>query len=174
MIRRPLPWFVLFIAAIVGANVLTQRFGLVTVAGLTATAGTWVAGLTFVFRDLLHDAGGVRWIAPAILAGTALSAMFSPELALASAVAFLVAESADWAVYAPLRRHGYIAAAILSNTAGALLDSWLFLAIAGFPTSGALTQTVIKVCATTVVVLGVSRAIPREPLHRPGRRSRHA
>ena len=157
-----------FVGVIVAANGLTASFGLVTVAGLTATAGTWVAGLGFVARDWLHETGGPRWVAAAIALGTALSVALSPAIAVASGVAFLVSESADWAVYTPLRRRSILAAALLSNTVGAVVDSALFLVIAGFPLAGLWAQVAVKVAATTCIVLiliGARRALLRQPMH---------
>lgn len=151
-------------AAIVTSNALTSTLGLVTVAGLTATTGTWVAGLAFIARDWLHDAAGRRWVLAAILIGAALSALLSPTLAFASAVAFAVSEAADWAVYAPLRSLTWVGAAIASNAVGALIDSAIFLALAGFPLEGVATQTAVKVASTTLVVLvagGGRRALLR-------------
>lgn len=152
-----------FIAVVFAANWLTGTFGLVTVAGLTATAGTWVAGLGFVFRDWLHEAGGRVWVVGAITAGALASVAVSPTLALASGVAFTVSELADWAVYSPLRPRRPVMAAIASNTVGAVVDTALFLAIAGFPLSGTWSQVVIKVVTTTAVVLGVRLALLRQP-----------
>lgn len=162
------------LAVILAANALTVAVGLVTVAGLTATAGTWVAGLAFVARDWLHDAGGRKWVVAAIVLGAILSAILSPAIAVASAVAFTVSEMADWAVYSPLRHRSRIGAALASNTVGAVLDSLLFLAIAGFPLAGAGTQTVVKVATTTAIVtgLGVRRALLRQPDRSGG--GRHA
>lgn len=48
-------------------------------------------------------------------AGAGLSALTAPALAVASAVAFLVAERADFAVYTPLRRRGWARAVAASN-----------------------------------------------------------
>lgn len=153
-----------FVAVVVVANLATDLFGVVTFAGLTATAGTWVAGLSFVARDAVQENLGTRWVAGSVALGAAFSAAFSPSLAIASAVAFTVAELADWAVYTPLRRRSPLGAALASNTVGALLDSVLFLALAGFPIDGALTQTVVKVGTTSalvLLVLGVRRVVLR-------------
>lgn len=162
-----------FVAIIVAANLLTASFGLVTILGLTATAGTWVAGFAFVARDSLQEAGGTRWVVVAILVGAALSAFASPTLAFASAVAFTFSEAADWAVYTPLRRNHRTAAALLSNTVGSILDTLIFLSLAGFPLTGALTQVVVKVATTSLVVLGVRLAVSRQPVHAAGG-GRHA
>lgn len=154
-------WFAAFVGIVIAANILTDTFGLVTLLGLTATAGTWVAGFGFVIRDELHEVAGRHTVAAAILAGAALSAFLSPQLAVASATAFLVSESADWAIYAPLRKRNRMAAALLSNTVGALIDTALFLLIAGFPLDGAPTQVIVKVGTTTLVLLGVRLAVSR-------------
>lgn len=156
------------LAVIVAANAATTTFGLVTLSGLVATAGTWIAGLAFLARDWLHEVGGRWWVAAAILSGAALSAILSPRLALASAVAFLLAEAADWAVYARLRERSWTGAAITSNTVGAVFDSVIFLSIAGFPLAGAGAQTIVKVTSTTIIVLGVRHALLRKPLRPRG------
>lgn len=152
-----------FIAVVFAANWLTGTLGLVTVAGLTATAGTWVAGFGFMFRDWLHEAGGRAWVTGAIAAGALASVAVSPTLALASGVAFTVSELADWTVYSPMRLRWPLAAAVTSNTVGAVVDTALFLSIAGFPLSGTWSQVVIKVVTTTAVVVGVRLALLRQP-----------
>lgn len=131
--------FVGFVACVLLANWLTERYGFVGMGlGFSATAGTYAAGLSFGLRDALHELGG-RWVVVlAIVIGAALSAIVSPDLALASGVAFLLAELADLAVYEPLRRRRWVAAVIASNLVGALVDTVVFLQIAGFPIRDAL------------------------------------
>jgi uncharacterized PurR-regulated membrane protein YhhQ (DUF165 family) len=48
--------------------------------------------------------------------GAGLSALVSPQFAVASGIAFLVSELADLAVYTPLRQRNWLAAVALSNT----------------------------------------------------------
>ena len=147
-----------FLGCILASNYVTTRFGMVSVGfGLTATAGTYFAGASFVLRDFVHDTGGRRWVVALIVAGSILSFLIAaPYIALASAVAFLLSESADFAVYQPLRRRGYIRAAIASNIAGTLVDTFAFLWIAGFPIQQALAgQITGKLTVTAVAVLGV-------------------
>jgi len=148
-----------FLACILAANYVTTHLGMVPVGfGLIATAGTYFAGLTFVLRDSLQDVAGKRWTLSAIAAGAALSFLVSdPFIALASAVAFALAELADLAVYTPLRKRGYIRAAIASNIVGALVDTIVFLWIAGFPILAALPgQMVGKLLVTAVAVIAVA------------------
>ncbi|GIM90160.1 VUT family protein [Paractinoplanes toevensis] len=161
-----------FITTAVAANTLTARYGLIDVGfGLTATAGTWAAGLILTLRDLLHDLWGRATVYAAILAAALASAgTAGPQLALASGVAFAVSELADLTVYTPLRRHGWARAVLASNTVGATVDSLVFLTLAGFAVTAALPgQLFAKTTATAAVVLPVlvSRALLRHRLWPP-------
>jgi uncharacterized PurR-regulated membrane protein YhhQ (DUF165 family) len=150
---------VAFLATILAANYVTTEYGMVPVGfGLVATAGTYFAGLAFVLRDSVQDAGGRRLVLGLIVAGALLSYLVSdPFIALASGVAFLASETADMAIYTPLRKRGYIRAAIASNVVGAFIDTILFLWIAGFPIAGAVAgQMVGKLLVTAVVIAGVA------------------
>lgn len=120
-----------YILVIVLANWAIQQFGLVPVGfGLLAPAGVYFAGLAFTLRDLVQESLGRTWTVVAIVAGAAVSAVLSPQLALASGIAFLVSEFADFAVYTPLRRKHWLVAVGLSNTVGLVADSVLFLTLA--------------------------------------------
>lgn len=153
-----------FLGCILAANYVTTELGMVPVGfGLVATAGTYLAGLTFVLRDAVQDTWGKRATFALIVAGAGLSYFLSdPFIALASGVAFLASETADLAVYTPFRRRGYIRAAVASNVVGAFVDTILFLWIAGFPILDALAgQMVGKVAVTLVVVIAVAAARTR-------------
>lgn len=158
-----------FIAAIAAANYATGRYGLIPVGfWLTATAGTYFAGITFVLRDAVHDLMGRYWVLALIVGGAALSvALADPRIALASGGAFLLSELADLTVYGPLRSGGYIRAAVASNIVGALTDTVVFLALAGFPIMGALPGQMLAKLAVTILVVtavGAMRAVLREPV----------
>lgn len=123
--------FVAFIGCVFAANLATERWGFVPVGfGLTATAGTYAAGLSFGVRDALSETADRWWVVVAIVVGAALSYLVAPSLALASGVAFLCSESADLCVYEPLRRRRWVAAVVASNLVGAVVDTVLFLWIA--------------------------------------------
>jgi queuosine precursor transporter len=120
-----------YIATILAANWAIQTFGLVPVGfGLMAPAGVYFVGLAFTFRDLAQEFVGRRWIVAAILIGASLSAIVSPAFALASGVAFLLSELADFAIYTPLRERGWLRAVAVSNAVGLVVDSILFLTLA--------------------------------------------
>ena len=72
---------------------------------------------------------------PALIVVAALlsAVTATPTLALASGVAFLVAEVVDWAVFTPLRGRSLPLAVVASSVVAAPVDTVLFLALAGFP-----------------------------------------
>ena len=158
-----------FLGVILAANYVTTAYGLIAVGfGLYATAGTYLAGLAFVLRDAVQDTAGRRAALVVIVAGAALSYLITdPFIALASGVAFLVSEAADFAVYTPLRQRGYLRAAIASNIVGALVDTFLFLWIAGFPVVDAWQGQMVgkfTVTAVTVLLVMAARAVLRQPV----------
>lgn len=129
-----------YLATIVAANWAIGRWGVVPVGlGLTAPAGVYFAGLAFGLRDALQEVAGRAWVLVAIVVGSALSWIVADgvtlpggtvPLAVASGVAFGLSELADLAVYTPLRDRNLPAAVAVSNLAGAVVDSALFLWLA--------------------------------------------
>lgn len=156
---------VALLGSVLLANLLTTYYGLVPAGfGLMVTAGTYAAGLSLGLRDALHTTGGVRWVLAAIAGGIVLSALLGDgRIALASAVAFGVAEMADLAVYTPLRRRNWRVAVAASNAVGALVDTLLFLSIAGFPITAELVggQLLVKAVWCTALALVVGEGIVR-------------
>jgi len=130
-----------FLATIPAANWLIGNVGtvcipngpcLISVApGLMAPSGVLLIGAALALRDALHERLP-RWGVAALIGGGAvLSLSFSPPaLAVASAVAFLLSELADFAVYDRLRKQGLALAVLASGVVGAVLDSVLFSALA--------------------------------------------
>jgi uncharacterized PurR-regulated membrane protein YhhQ (DUF165 family) len=156
-----------YVSTIFAANWLIEHVGLVGVGfGLMAPAGVFAAGFALTFRDVVQSTLGRPSVVAAILAGTLLSLIVSPTFAAASGVAFLLSELADFAIYTPMERRSWLGAVALSNTAGAVIDSALFLWLA----FGSLTffwgQFVGKTWTTLAVLplLAVSRRYisPRE------------
>lgn len=133
MTKRHLGYLALaaWIATIFCANWALTVFGFVPVGfGLVAPAGVYFAGLAFSLRDAVREKLGLRWAFAAIGAGALLSALVSPQYALASGVAFGLSELADALVYEPLRRRSWAWAVGASNVAGFCADSALFLLLA--------------------------------------------
>lgn len=157
-------WAILYLATIVAANWALATFGLVPVApGLLAPAGVYFAGLAFTLRDLTQESVGRRGTVGAILVGAALSALVSPQFALASGAAFLVSEAADMLVYTPLRRRNWLGAVFASNVVGTVLDSVLFLLLA-FGSLDFLLGQVVGKWEMTVLAVAVLAAVRRRRL----------
>lgn len=156
--------FILLLLTVVAANAAVTRWGIVPVGfGLMAPAGVWFAGASFGFRDWLHEHGGRRPVIAAIILGAAISALLADgRLAVASGVAFLVSETIDMAVYEPLRTRNWPGAVVASNMAGAVVDSLLFLAIAGFPL-GLWRGQVLGKAWTILPVLALLWAVRARP-----------
>jgi uncharacterized PurR-regulated membrane protein YhhQ (DUF165 family) len=131
-----------YIACIPAANWLIQHAGTVCVpngpclvpvapGGLMAPSGVLMVGLALVLRDLVQRRLGVGYGVGAIAVGAGLSAALAPPaLVMASTVAFLLSELADFAVYTPLQRRGLVKAVVLSSVAGLVADSVVFLWLA--------------------------------------------
>jgi uncharacterized PurR-regulated membrane protein YhhQ (DUF165 family) len=164
---------------VVAANWLVATFGLIPAGfGFLVPAGTYAAGLALGLRDGLDRIGGLRWVLPTIAAGIVLSAVLaSPEVAIASAAAFALGELTDLMVWRRLRASGWRRALIASNAVGAVVDTCVFLPLAGFPLT--LTnvggQVMVKAVYVTLVVLIVAELIVRGiRLRRPAMAEAHA
>lgn len=160
MIGRVLP-LVGYIATIFLANLSLQYLGWCTPdgpcvlpvgPGLWAPSGVLWAGMAFTLRDLVQEGLGRAWTVVAIVVGAALSALVSPQFAVASGTAFLISELADFAVYTPLRRRNWLAAVALSNTVGLVADSVLFLMLAFGSLDFLAGQVVGKLWMTVLAV----------------------
>jgi uncharacterized PurR-regulated membrane protein YhhQ (DUF165 family) len=98
---------------------------------LMAPSGVLMIGLALVLRDMVQRRLGRAAALTAIVAGALLSgAVAPPPLVLASAVAFLLSELADFAVYTPLEKRGLVGAVLASSLVGLAADSVLFLWLA--------------------------------------------
>ena len=169
--------FAAFVGTVVLANVVTSRWGLVAAGfGLLVPAGTYCAGLALGLRDALQDRGGVAWVLPAIALGAGLSiALADYRIAMASGVAFLLSEVADLAVYSPLRDRGWRRAVLASNAVGAVVDTLIFLWLAGFPLTAEAVggQLLVKAAWVTVSFLLAAEvvrrlAVSRQSVHAEG------
>jgi hypothetical protein len=140
-------YFLAFIACIPAANWMIGHVGTVCVPPgpcllpvfpwgpgghpVMAPSGVAMVGLALVLRDLVQRRLGRTAAILSIVAGAALSgAIAPPQLVVASTVAFLVSELADFAVYTPLQARGLVLAVFASSVVGLVADSLLFLWLA--------------------------------------------
>jgi uncharacterized PurR-regulated membrane protein YhhQ (DUF165 family) len=155
-----------YVATIPAANYLIGHWGTVCVPhgpclipvapGIMAPSGVLMIGAALLFRDLVQRVYGIPWSLACILIGTALSFLIAPPaLAVASGLAFLTSELADFTVYTPLARRQFMLALLASCFAGALVDSALFLWLAFGSIDLIVGQVIGKLYAVvTFVVLG--------------------
>lgn len=160
--------FGFYVGMIYLANALTVRFGLVSVGfGLVATAGTYTAGWAFVGRNLVQEVLGRRLVVAAILLGAGVTWLLtSRTLALASGTAFLLSETADFLVYTPIRERGkasrsWAVAAVAGNGCGAVIDTFVFLSLAGFPVLALTPGQLVGKAYATIVYLGIGWLVRR-------------
>lgn len=125
-----------YLTAIVLANLLLTAFG----PRMVILNSAALIGLDLVSRDSLHD----RWhgrhlpfrMAALIATGSVLSWLLNRNagpIALASFVAFAAAATVDTLVYALLSRQSYFVRVNGSNIPAAVVDSAVFLSLAGLP-----------------------------------------
>lgn len=156
-----------YVAVVVLANILSTRYGMVSVGfGLVASAGTYAAGLALGLRDAVQDGLGKWGVLGVIAVGSALSfVLASPIIATASLCAFLAAELCDFAVYTPLRERGWAKAVVLSNIVGAVVDTWIFLTLAPFgpvtfhAMQGQLVGKILWVTLVPVLLISAVRRV---------------
>lgn len=159
----------LYLASIIVAAWAVVHIGVVPVGlGLMAPAAAYVVGVTMVLRDLAQDQLGPRWVFAAMVVATALSALVSPAVALASALAFIASETLDMLVYTPIRRRGKIITAVLASNAVAIVaDSTIFLQVAFGDLSFFWGQTWAKAVSTALVAALLTLIYARRTDKRP-------
>lgn len=128
-----------FVSLAVVSNWLASRFTItVPFTSLVAPAGVLTIGACFVLRDWLAQVAGFRFgLAVIPVAGAAsyligFTAGWSSlqKIAVASVIAFVVSETVEAAVFAPIRKRSLAAGVLASGIVGNALDSWLFLMLA--------------------------------------------
>jgi uncharacterized PurR-regulated membrane protein YhhQ (DUF165 family) len=148
------------IAYIIG--ILSVNYGFSLVPPVPILGEMWppmslAVGLIFVLRDFAQREIGHRVIG-AMLIGALLSYYLAdPFVAVASVVAFLISETADWIVYTVSKRplHQRI---VISSAVGTPLDSAVFLAMIGyFSIGGVVLMTLSKMIGAFVVMYLVRR-----------------
>ncbi|HEX3782632.1 MAG TPA: VUT family protein [Pseudonocardiaceae bacterium] len=153
-----------YVGTIVTANWASTHWSALLVGAVAVPAGTLCAGATFTLRDLLHECLGPRGVLGAIAAGAGLSWLLaSPQIAVASVLAFTVSELVGSMVYGRLRARSVLGAVIGSNLVGLGIDSVLFVPLAfgsfAFVPGQILGKTVAT--ALTVAVLVAAKAVRR-------------
>jgi len=119
--------------------------------GMVPSGVLW-AGVALTLRDLVQRRLGFWYSWGAVAVGAGLSAFLDPGLALASGAAFFIAETLDLFVYTPLQQKNLFGAVLASNAVGLIVDSFIFLALAGLPLIYAEGQIVGKLWMTLLAL----------------------
>jgi uncharacterized PurR-regulated membrane protein YhhQ (DUF165 family) len=157
-----------YVGSVVMANWASTQWAALLVGSLIVPAGTLWAGATLTLRDLLHEAVGMRGVIAAIAIGAGLSGLLaSPQIAVASVIAFAISEGFDSVVYWRIRIRSRLGAAVGSNVVGLVTDSVVFLPMA-FGSFAAVPGQILGKTATTVLTVAalllartVCRAVSR-------------
>jgi uncharacterized PurR-regulated membrane protein YhhQ (DUF165 family) len=143
-------WTAAYVASVLLVNAMFILLPPFSVAGVTLTWGSLVVGVTFILRDYAQREIGHR-VLWATLAGTAITALMSPQLAFASGAAFLLSELLDWAVFS--RWPGsFRARVVASSLVGAPADSVVFTLLAGFFSWGTVAVMVASKLAALAFI----------------------
>lgn len=123
-----------YLISIVTANVVTAAFAPLQFGMFIVPMGTLLIGATFIFRDLVQNKYGRKKTYLFIFVALAFSALASFMLGdtllivLASAISFLVAETADTEIYTRLKLP-MAWRVFYSGIVGGFLDSVIFVVI---------------------------------------------
>lgn len=124
----------IYFLSILTANILTARFEPIFIGNLIFPLGSFFIGINFVARDFVQLKYGRKVSYITIFIAICLSAICSYflkdslSIAFASAITFLVSESADTEVFSRYRS-SVIKRVWLSGIVGLLLDSFIFIVI---------------------------------------------
>lgn len=159
-----------YLLSVVAANFASVHWPPLVVGGLVVPAGTVFAGTSLTARDLVHDRLGACGAAVGIAAGAGLSAVLaSPQIAVASVVAFTASEIVDALIYTRLRHRSRLGAVAASNIGGLVVDSVLFVPLAFGSFTAVPGQLVGKALATllTLAALRIASVIACREVVRP-------
>lgn len=116
------------------------------------SAGSILVGAVFVARDYAQRNVGGRKVLYAMAAGIAITAAMSGRLALASGLAFAVSEGFEAVIFTVTRRP-FRERVVRSAVPSVVLDSAVFLLVAGFFTPALfLAQVISKLVAILVFI----------------------
>ncbi len=149
---------IIYIALILAINVAFVHVPLIALPnGEMWPPISLAVGFTFVVRDYAqkHVGHNVLWC---MLIGCGLSWYFAtPELALASALAFAFGELADWAVFT-FTKKPFSQRILYSSLVGAPIDSVIFLSLVGIATPfSVISMTLSKFLGAFIVFMLVKR-----------------
>jgi queuosine precursor transporter len=135
--KRTVSLAVAYVGLAVLANWLASKYVWPVGFGYVAPGGVFAIGAVLVIRDWLNQlspklslalipvASGISYAIGELAGWSSLQ-----KIALASVAAFVISESVEWAVFAPIRKRSLTLGVALSGSVGIALDSYVFLSLA--------------------------------------------
>jgi len=144
-------WVVLYVVSIVAVNWLfivlapwSTPFGDLYLANV-------IVGFVFVLRDYAQRELGHYVLLATAVAGALTYFMVDPAIAIASITAFVLSETADWAIYSFTRRP-LSERILVSSILAVPLDTLTFQYLAQYLTPAAFTTEVLSKAVGVVIV----------------------
>jgi queuosine precursor transporter len=150
-------WTLSYVISILAVNWLFAPSQLIE--GVTFWKTAWgevflaniVVGAVFVLRDYAQREIGHRILVATLLAGIMTYYMVDPAIAIASLVAFVISETADWSVFSFLRK-SIQSRILVSSLIAVPLDTVVFQHLAGYLTPAAFTMEVLSKAVGVFIV----------------------
>jgi uncharacterized PurR-regulated membrane protein YhhQ (DUF165 family) len=153
---------ILYLAAILAANILTATFPPISVFGWLIPQGSLLVGLTFILRDGVQIRYG-RQTTYIVIAGALILSAVSTYLmgngtrvVAASALAFAVSELLDTEIFTRIQG-GLSRRVLFSGSVAGSVDSVVFVLAAGFPAAAIPGQLLIKFVMQGLAALAIKR-----------------
>jgi len=143
---------VAYISSIILANLLVIYIGIIDIGIISFPAGAIMIGLCFSLRDFVQKYYGKYKCWLWMLLATIITILFSREVAFASGIAFLLAESIDWLVFT-FYNNSFKKRLILSNILSLPVDSLVFVPILfGWNWELIIGQAIIKIVSSFIIL----------------------
>jgi queuosine precursor transporter len=156
-IQRAIFWTAAYVASILIVNWLFAPAQLIP--GVTQWATPWgdlflaniVVGAVFVLRDYAQREIGHRILVATLVAGALTYWMVDPAIAVASLVAFVISETADWGVFSFWKK-SLQSRILVSSLIAIPLDTVVFQHLAGYLTPAAFFMEVLSKAVGVFIV----------------------
>jgi queuosine precursor transporter len=150
-------WTLSYVIAILAVNWLFAPSQLVE--GVTFWKTAWgdlflanlVVGAVFVLRDYAQREIGHRILLATIVAGLLTYFMVDPAIAIASLVAFIISETADWGIYSFWKK-SVQSRILVSSLIAVPLDTVVFQHLAGYLSPAAFVMEVLSKAVGVYIV----------------------
>jgi queuosine precursor transporter len=150
-------WTLSYVLAILAVNWLFAPAQLVE--GVTFWKTAWgdlflanvVVGAVFVLRDYAQREIGHRVLLATLVAGVLTYLMVDPAIAVASLVAFVISETADWGIYSFWKK-SLQSRILVSSLVAVPLDTFVFQHLAGYLSPAAFVMEVASKAVGVYIV----------------------